>query len=262
MKTPSQRLRARDADRADACGLIDAALADGQLTETEHARRTERAMRAETIADLDALIDDLQVPGRLANKPVVRGRSAASSRWWIAPVAILGAGALGAVVGLLGRAVTGAVAGEDVPDLTTADGIAYYLAEYRAEFGSTTADDVTLYPGYASAVRASSTPGKADDYHYDGSFDTWRSPDNRDRDAPSFDLGAIDLRAYAALRAGAARTVGIPDGRITHVIIDFDKPLRKNPSPQIRIYVRNPQFENETGYLTFTFAGEVIEVIK
>ena len=63
-------LRARDSDRADVCAVIDAALADGQLTASEHAARSAKAMRAETFAVLDRLIDDLQTTDDFAATPI------------------------------------------------------------------------------------------------------------------------------------------------------------------------------------------------
>ncbi|MEV5836706.1 DUF1707 domain-containing protein [Nocardia sp. NPDC052112] len=55
-------MRARDLDRADASSVLDAAYAEGQLGADEYRERTARAETAKTIADLDRLTHDLQVP--------------------------------------------------------------------------------------------------------------------------------------------------------------------------------------------------------
>ncbi|WP_433523599.1 DUF1707 SHOCT-like domain-containing protein [Nocardia pseudovaccinii] len=55
-------MRARDLDRANASSVLDAAYAEGQLGADEYRDRTARAETAKTIADLDRLTRDLQVP--------------------------------------------------------------------------------------------------------------------------------------------------------------------------------------------------------
>ncbi|WP_433681542.1 DUF1707 domain-containing protein [Nocardia sp. CA-119907] len=58
----SGRLRARDLDRANASSVLDAAYAEGQLGADEYRDRTAKAEVARTIADLDRLTSDLQLP--------------------------------------------------------------------------------------------------------------------------------------------------------------------------------------------------------
>lgn len=68
------RMCARDLDRANASGVLDAADAEGQLGAAEYRDRTAQAETAETIADLDHLTSDLQVPS--AVRDLVPGASA------------------------------------------------------------------------------------------------------------------------------------------------------------------------------------------
>ncbi|MEU6186460.1 DUF1707 domain-containing protein [Nocardia sp. NPDC047038] len=252
-------VRARDTDRADVCGLLDAALADGQLTADEHAARTAQAMRAKSFGELEALIDDLQIPDGLANAPVVRVDRRRPRRW-LAPVSVVVAALVaGAMVGGISRCGVDLPGfGEDVPDLTTGAGLAYFLAEYRAEFGDMNADEVTFYPKYAVVDRQK--PGSASetgDYHYNGDFRT-SGTSQRERGARSFDLAAIDVPAIAGLLAGAPRTVRCPDGVITLVIVQFDTHGPYDRGAVVEIHVTGK--DGSSGYLTTTFAGEPLAV--
>ncbi|WP_039803162.1 DUF1707 SHOCT-like domain-containing protein [Nocardia araoensis] len=252
-------VRARDTDRSDVCGLLDAALADGQLTAAEHAARTARAMRAKSFGELDALIDDLQIPDGLANAPVVRVDRRRPRRW-LAPVSVVVAALVaGAMVGGISRCGVDLPGfSEDVPDMTTGAGLAYFLAEYRAEFGDMSADKVTMYPKYVSVDRQKpGSSAETGDYHYNGDF---RGSDTseRQRGTRSFDLAAIDVPAIAGLLAGAPQSVKTPDGVITHVIMDFQSNGPIDLGPAIRIFVENKG--GSSGYLTATFAGEPLAV--
>ncbi|KAF0849393.1 DUF1707 SHOCT-like domain-containing protein [Nocardia caishijiensis] len=260
MKTtsPAKTLRARDADRADVCALLDAALADGQLTEAEHGKRTATAMRAETFGALDRLVDDLQVPGELAATPVARGAPRAPRRWWIPVGAVVLAGLLGAGAGLAGRTVGDAVLGPPLPDLTTGNGFAHFLADYRAEYGSTLADELTLYPEYALVERDSGKPGKQDELQYRGDFERWGSPGSRSPGTRSFDLGEVDLAKYARLMSGAPQTTRVPGGWVSHVLVRFPPGGAKDAEPEISIYVENEA--EQSGYLKIRLDGEPIAV--
>lgn len=67
-------MRARDLDRANASSVLDAAYAEGQLGAEEYRDRTAQAEAAKTIAELDRLTADLQVPS--AVRDLVPGASA------------------------------------------------------------------------------------------------------------------------------------------------------------------------------------------
>jgi hypothetical protein len=257
-QSPGRTLRARDSDRADVCAMLDAALSDGQLTAAEHETRTATAMRAEDFGALDRLVEDLQVPAGLAGTPVARGVPRPPRRWWIPVGAIVLAGLLGAGVGLLGRTVGDAVLGEPLPDLTTGNGLAHFVADYRAEYGTTLADELTLYPEYALVERDSGRPGKQDELQYRGDFEKWGSQGSRPPDTRSFDLATIDLARYARLMSGAPRTTRVPDGWVSHVLVRFPPGGGKDAEPEISIYVKNEAAQS--GYLKIRPSGEPLAV--
>jgi hypothetical protein len=58
--------QAKDSDRSDICQILDTALAQGQLSMTEHAQRVKTATGAATLGDLRGLVSDLQT----GNAPV------------------------------------------------------------------------------------------------------------------------------------------------------------------------------------------------
>ncbi|WP_280239284.1 DUF1707 SHOCT-like domain-containing protein [Nocardia abscessus] len=252
-------IRARDTDRADVCGLLDTALSEGQLTADEHAARTVEAMRAKSFGELDALIGDLQIPDELVNAPVVRVDRRRPRRW-LAPVStVVAALVVGAMVGAISRCGVGLPgASENVPDMTTGAGLAYFLAEYRAEFGDLIADDVTLYPGYVIVERPEpGSESQTADYRYNGDFRTSRTSE-RKAGTRTFDLAALDVPALARLLAGAPQTVRCPDGVISHVSVEFDSPGAVDPGPVVDIHVKCKG--GTSGYAKVTPAGEPLAV--
>lgn len=260
MRTPSgaENIRARDTDRADVCALLDAALADGQLTSAEHENRTATAMQADTFGVLDRLVDDLQIPADLAATPVAGGIARGPRRWWIPVGAIVLAGLVGASAGLLGRTMGDTARGEQLPDLTTGNGFAHLIADYRSEYGTTVADELTLYPEYALVGRDSGQPGKQDELQYRGDFEARGSQGSRTPDTRSFDLADVDLARYARLVSGAPQTTRVPDGWVSHVLIGFPSSADDNTEPEINVHVKNEAGQH--GFLTIRLDGEAVEV--
>ncbi|MBH0778617.1 DUF1707 SHOCT-like domain-containing protein [Nocardia bovistercoris] len=257
MAADTARLRARDSDRADVCGLLDAALADGQLSASEHTARTKSAMTAASFADLDRLVGDLQIPGDMVDAPVVRGVPRRARRWWIPAAAVLVAAVLGTASGCVASAVDEAT-GPPTPDLTTGSGLAYFIANYRAEYGDTVTDDLTVYPGYAVFHRSPGNPVRSQYYHFDGDFSTFGSESSRKPSTPTLDFGTVDLPRLAGLLAGAVRSLKIANGQINHVNFEFPPGSDKDPKPYVRIYVRNEA--EDSGFMTVAFDGEVLDV--
>lgn len=64
--------RAKDSDRTDICQILDTALAEGQLSMTEHAQRVKTATNAATLGDLRALVADLQTANAPVQLPALR----------------------------------------------------------------------------------------------------------------------------------------------------------------------------------------------
>ncbi|MGW4771497.1 DUF1707 SHOCT-like domain-containing protein [Nocardia sp. NPDC004278] len=252
-------IRARDTDRADVCGMLDAALADGQLTEDEHRARTAKAMSAKSFGELDPIVGDLQIPDNLVDAPVVRVDRRRPRRW-LAPVAIIaGAAVVGAMAGGIASCAGDVGPTEHVPTLTTGAGLAYFIDEYRAEFGDTIVDEVTLYPDYAVFKRpAPGNPTATADGYYNGSFRNPTINTGRKPDARTFDLTTIDLPALAGLLAGAPTTIKVPDGAITHASIEFPPGSSSDKTPVVEIYAADKT--NASGYLTVTVKGEPIRI--
>lgn len=255
-------IRARDTDRADVCGLLDAALAEGQLTGDEHAERTAQAMRAKAFGELDELIGDLQIPRNLVDAPVIRVDRRRPRRWLASVAFIAGAAVIGAAVGGIASCASGASGpfgwSEHVPVLTTGSGLAYFIDEYRAEFGDTKVDEVNLYPDYVLFERqAAGDPTETVRYRYDGRFHDYTTSNGRKADVRTFDLASIDLRAIAGLLAGAPQSIKTPGGVITHASIEFP-PGRSDSDAAVSIYAKNQA--GATGYLTATVTGEPLGV--
>ncbi|MFE3290252.1 DUF1707 domain-containing protein [Rhodococcus sp. NPDC059234] len=249
--TSTGGLRARDSDRADACGLLDAALADGQLDETEHAARSAAAMRAKTFGELDRLVGDLQVPGRFADAPVVRpARRLPGRRTLLAAVAVGLAAAIGALAGTVG----GGGSAAPLPDLTTGNGLRHFVDDYRARFGDTVADEADLFPEHASIDRPSAEPTRSEPYLYRGEFELWGSASTRSRDARSFDLGALNLPVIAQLVAGAPRSLRIPDGDVDHLSLRFEPGDDKLPAA-VTIFVQNAA--GDSAHMVTGFDGKI-----
>lgn len=246
----NQGLRARDADRVDACALLDTARAEGELTEAEHARRTAAAMQARTFGDLDKLIDDLQIPANLVGSALIRPqRRNDLRRWQIAIAAVCVATVVGALGGCVARDT---VSKPDMPDATTGAGLASFVAAYRDHFGDGSVDQAALFPGYVSIERASGKEGREDRYYYDGAF-RGSGDSSRSSDVRSLDLSTLDLPKLAALFAGAPSSVGVPEGAITHVLIEH----KADKDPTVAIYAGNG---SRSGYLLVSVQGEPIAV--
>ncbi|WP_280378092.1 DUF1707 SHOCT-like domain-containing protein [Nocardia wallacei] len=245
-------LRVRDADRVDACALLDTARDDGQLTADEHADRTSAALRAKTFGDIDALVRDLQIPRNLVRSPVVNPQRRRRSRRWIPAVAaVAAAAAVGALVGVAATDRPGS--GSELPDLTTARGIEFFLADYRAHFGDLMVDELTLHPTHASFERG--VPGGTESFTYRGQFGG-SSVSKRDPSVQPFDLGAIDLPLLARYLAGAPQTLATPEGVVGHLSIQRDTDLLDD-GPAITIYTEGTL---GTGHMAVGPAGEVLEV--
>ena len=256
-RTTLAGIRARDSDRADACGLLDAALADGQLSASEHASRTSTAMRAKTFDELERLIGDLQIPSRLAASPVVSPRRRRSPRRWVyAAILVVAAAAVGGIAGAVANSDLGP--SKSVPNLTTGAGLHFFLDEYRAEYGDTVADDLGLYPEHAVVDRpASGNARQSDSYLYDGEFDDWGSSSSRAADERSFDLGTVDQVAIAGLLAGAPETLRVPDGAVEIVSFGYEPGSDDGP-PTISIHVKNA--DGDSGHMVVGFDGEPFDI--
>ncbi|MFI1463891.1 DUF1707 SHOCT-like domain-containing protein [Nocardia carnea] len=260
-----EQVRARDRDRVEVCAVLDAALSDGQLTADEHTTRTRSAMRAKFTTDLEGLVRDLQVSGDLAGAAILTG-DRRSRPWWI-PVAVLAVAAvLGGGVGFVARDTPeqgiAAVAEAEseaasLPNLLTADGLAFFIDAYRGEFGDTVIDTATVYPDFLLVQRL--VGGSARNFHFtaDG-FEQLGVEVPSNADGRPIDLADIDLATLGAVLAGAPASVRLAQGVVEHVGIGFEPIAPADAGPVIQIFVEDPA--GDTGHLSVSFAGLPLEV--
>ncbi|MBF6099127.1 DUF1707 domain-containing protein [Nocardia cyriacigeorgica] len=279
--------RARTADRAAAADLLDLARTEGQLTEDEHRAYSELIAEAKTLGDLAELTADLQGPRRTPAPP----RQAQPARQG-AYLAALTAAALLVAFGafaLTGRVddpapaesptaaapeADAAQAGlpvprpelDDVdpivvetPNLLTGAGIAHFIAEYRAEFGDTIADEISLYPDHGDVDRAvPGQPNRQVSYDYRGGFQRPSAPTTRKVDTPTVDLGVLDTAAIGAALANAATIAEVPDGKVSHLSVEIHSFPPNEGRMVVAVYVGN-EFR-ESGHFILGPAGEVLRV--
>ncbi|MDV7241987.1 MULTISPECIES: DUF1707 domain-containing protein [Rhodococcus] len=279
---PSSRTRARDLDRVNACSQLDAAYADGQLDAGEYHDRTAQAMSAKTLAELNLLISDLQLPASLTDEVPVRSARPRRTVLRIA-VGIAVAVAAGIVAVALTQHDGPEPAGGSVPvqverpvgfpvqeppvadaespitgvvQPLTPDGIAAVFDAYQREFGDLTAHQMALYPGYALAKRTvAEAPGQADTYSFRGGFTPWGPRSGRSPGTADVDLRQVDVAALGALLGDAPRLVGAPDGSIAHVLI-----ADGGRGPTMNIYV-NGADNLGGGYVKAGLGGEVLQIV-
>lgn len=273
----SRRTRARDVDRVNTRGLLDAAYADGELEPAEYHQRTAAAGSAKTLAELDALVADLQpstpvldTSARLPSKRVRLGAAVG--------VALVVAGGL--VFGLTRSSepqardgkqqahlptpapVVPEPAGERVEPVViaparplTQQGLAAMLRQYREHFGDPMARRFTLFPEFATGQRAlPGAPAKVQTFDFRSGFTTSESSSSSGRGERDFDSGQINVAVVMGLLADAAKIVaGPPDCVAGHVSI------QNNGDPTIGVYV-DRRDRASCGHFVADFGGRVIRV--
>jgi len=236
--------RARDIDRAQTCGLLDAGYGEGQLDPAEYEARTAAAMKAKTLGELDALASDLQIPEHLveaarASAPVPRRR---------VPGRVVAAGVVAAVavvgtVVLMTRGHDAApatvVAAEPVPapvapgepqpivieplDPRSPAAIRDFLHQYEQTFGDLRVDEVLFYPTYVFFTRMlQDQPHREQSWSFRAGFSTSGSPSSRTSDTDTVDLAALDIDRLGELITTGAGLVGIPAGKVEHIFVRPD----------------------------------------
>ncbi|WP_280316917.1 DUF1707 SHOCT-like domain-containing protein [Nocardia wallacei] len=258
-------VRAREADRAAACLILDAALGDGQLSADDHRALTELAGAAKTLGDLGELTADLQRP---ADAPAQPRRPRSYRGVFAAAVAVAAVCAAVAGVALTHRSTAEPVATPGVvpeavqplvvpmPAPATAEGFALIREQYRAKFGTTVVDDLSLYPGHASLEAAPpGQPNRVIRWTYRGGFLPSGEPTTRPVDTPTFDLAAVDPGVLGRLVSQALEQTRVDGGAVTHIGLGPDT---ISGLPRISVYVGNEFSEN--GYLQATPAGDGVRV--
>ncbi len=254
--------RAGTADRAAACALLDAGLADGQLTAADHRALTELAGEARTLVELAELTDDLQ---RSAGAPAdprpprsYRGQLFAVALVVVTVAAVVGGFTLthrdaeAAKVAAAAVADLGVITPKVVPlpQLFTTEGLTLFREQYRAKFGDTLVDDLNLYPTWASITRVPQ-PNRSVRFDYRGGFQQSGAVESRRSGSGTVDLAMLDIPAIMRLAADAPKLLQVDQGAISLIEYQFGDGV-----PVVSIFVSN-EFK-ESGHLTATPAGAVI----
>ncbi|MGW6374485.1 DUF1707 SHOCT-like domain-containing protein [Rhodococcus sp. NPDC055112] len=253
----SLRMRARDTDRVDVCGLLDSAHDDGQLSDFEHRDRTKAAMSARTLSELDALVSDLQIPDKLKGSlPVQPADSGRRIPGVAAAVAVAAVVALGAVVF---SAIGGGGNDADAPDrpenVLSAPGLAQMIDELRAGYGDAVVDEATIYPEYALIQRAEpGAPGMYQDVDYRDGLQEPDSRTGRDPKTVPVDLARLDIQAVGGLLLGAPQTLGVATPDSIHMSVE-----NGDQGPEVSMYLSDGRL-GTSGHLTAGFDGEVYSI--
>lgn len=273
----AERTRAKDSDRTDTCQILDTALAEGQLSMTEHGQRVKAATNAATLGDLRCLVSDLQTANAPVQLPAAKPARlpAASPAGWGMRLAV------GAVLVLLGIGIgwglygnSGSPVGLSRDPGSKADGVepvvltpprqlqslaglSGLFEQMRKKFGDTNGYRLVIYPDYASLDR----PDTSDDrrqlnYHYRGGFGdptaSAKSADDR-----LVDLAKFDATAIIGVLRGAPETLGIRKAdeiKSTYLIIGPARDLTAPDTVSISIYVSS---DFGSGYIQLAPDGTV-----
>ena len=272
-QTPSTR--AKDTDRTDTCQILDTALAEGQLSMTEHAQRVKSATNAATLGELRALIADLQTANAPVQLPSLKAPALSGTRAaWGVRLATTG------VLVLLGVAIGWGIYGSSrsplnfTPDpgakpdgvapvvltpprqLQSLGGLAGLLEQMRTKFGDTTGYRLVIYPEYAVLER----PDPGDDrrtlsYSYRGGWDD-PSTGPTSAGAVAVDLGGFDTKAVIGVLRGAPETLGIKaaDVKSTYLIVDAAGDPTTPGAVSVAVYVSS---DFGSGYIELASDGSV-----
>ena len=209
----SASTRATDNDRVLICRTLDAGLADGQLSGAEHESRVSTAMHAKTVAELRAVVTDLQNDDPLPPPPPRAGASRTLFRLLVPAAATVLLLIL--LIALAGNFTSGG-ADEDDPDKALGSrgylslrGLTEVVDAIRTDLGTTSVDDLTIYEDYAVVETIDpQAPRLTVSHYYDGDFRT-TSGSSRDPNVPPLDLTTIDLPKLAGIVAGIGRSVNL-----------------------------------------------------
>ncbi len=243
--------RARDADRQEACRLLDDALSSGELSMEEHRERVGAATNAVTLGDLRRLVEDLQSDGGpgpalqsadghggLTGRFGARIRRAGLSTLAIALFVGLLVG-IGIGWGIYGDTTSPFEVASDPgakPDgvapvvlrpptqLHSVGGLTGLIEQARKRFGNVVGYRLVVYPTYASFDR----PDPADDRRildsdYRGGWDDPTNEAKSSADAADpVDLSAFDIPTAVGIMRGAPDTLHIKRDEVksTYLIIE------------------------------------------
>ncbi len=283
-----QHRQPRDGDRKLVRERITRAVRDGRLSEADGEIRLTNVDSAQSMGELDLIVRDLdQLDAVIPTAAPVAVTSAAGGVRRTLPllvlvlaVAIIGAGAIGLVVFSSTGGSSGSVGSgelpEPVPFSPTAEvgdpepghepepsgstyrlgaaGFKLFLADYRERFGTSKVVDLTFYDDYVIvrvpvAGRARNTGWR----YADGAFDEFGPPMANFPGSAVLDTRKLDLAKLVRNIATARRTLGVEDGQVSHIGLNYRPTF--DEAPNVNIYVSNGF--SESGYLATTLDGRV-----
>ena len=240
--------------------MLDSALADGQLSMTEHRQRVGAATNAATLGELQELVADLQTASAAA--PLGTPSAKLRSRRVLLAVAGLVVLAGGAIaVALLSHPgssahdasvppsaqaqETRALAAEPTSptpedpapvvvdphqDLQSAEGLAHLIDAIRTRFGDTMGYELAVMPDGAMLARPDPTDERSKlVYTFHGG---WGDPSTRSRSDTDdlTDLAAFDVAAAAAAMRNAPETLAIAPTDVAGSYLDVDYIAEPEPA--------------------------------
>ncbi|MBB5788053.1 DUF1707 domain-containing protein [Jiangella mangrovi] len=288
MSRPDRRWRPSDADRDRYAGAISQAFAEGRIDATDMESRTALVYEATSIADLDALVEDMPAPAPAATPaPAVQHSATRSSGigvgWVIGAVAIV----LVVMFAVLSTITSGTDSPEppppavaaplpepleppeppapdpaDLPDIAT-DQLGLFTVEGLRELwtavpaaGHTDVESMTIFADRAYlVVRADSSHRALARFDYQGGLampaEPYRDLGDYETDAETFfSWGDVTPEAVMAAHDAMPAVTGLPDVTVAHISVDEDA-----DGVTINVY---PEGDTGIGYVKFDASGQLI----
>lgn len=276
--------RARDADRERYVDVIEAAYVDGQLGDADRELRVSRALTAETLDELDALTRDLQnrpapvvvapapapapAPRTRARPTVSRGNGSAGKVTGLAVAALVGLVFVGAATSMHSAQEDWATGTEHAvpweeyeaaPDaawMLTAAGVRSSIRRYEAEFGTTEAHELGLYPRRISAqVPVRGTRPRAERWTWDGEWQRRTGPARPTGTSEAFDLSALDVEALFDNVRAAKQDLGVTEAQLSRVVV------RASTAGEASVTIHVDNGYQHSGFLETTLDGRVVRSV-
>lgn len=273
-------VRATDQDRDKAVESIEDAYAKGQLNDAERELRTQKALQATTLYELQTLVSDLSlIPSVIQDlsspNPLKFLAPLFTSKRLIPTVAIalavsfaLGIFAFARVIGSTSDLIPDSVPDFDNPfpqeqpvdklerNLLTEKGFTDFVKKMKAKFGTAVVEDAVVYPEYAYfSIPLKQNQRHTQGWSYRGSFEGTPSQGNRTNDDPLIDLAKVDVKALMKAVRDSKTSLGVSDVNTTYLIFDD----REN-QPAMSVYVSNSY--SDVGYLSLSLSGEELYVYR
>ncbi len=284
-----QHRQPRDADRRTVRQRISRAVRDGRIGAADGEIRLANADAAQSVGELELIVRDLDqvdavTPVSSAPVPAAPGGAGRTFPLLVVvvAVAVIAVGATGLVVFSSSGGSSGSVSSgelpEPVPFSTTGragepepgedptpvparasyrlggPGFRLFLTDYRERFGTSKVVDLTFYDDYV-IVRVP-VPGKARNtgWRYaDGTFVEFGPATANFPGVAVLDVAELDVAKLVRNVATALRTLGVEDGRVSHIGLTYRPTF--DDVPNVNIYVSNTF--SKSGYLATTLGGRV-----